>query len=170
MENVDGDTFSVLLEHAKPVNTFKGKSLPDIIKWKFCDVMEFGQLDAIECCNRALNKYAGLNESMLLMGKASEYISLLRHVKNEFDKVSKLMKQLEREPDGDMINAGVDKMNTFGVLGVYYAIDKNPTKWDEISETPFIMMYSKLMMDKISGEIQEEYSRIQADKQKHKSR
>lgn len=170
LKHMDGDTFMVLIKNSKASNMFNGKELPDILNWKFCDVERLGKLNIVECLNTALKEYAGINESDISMGKASEYISLLRHVKNEFEKVSKLFDQLEREPDADMINSGIDKMNNFGVLGIYYAIDKNPTKWDEISETPFGLMYSKLMMDKVSGDIQENYNKIQSDKAKHRSR
>lgn len=164
---VDNDVFRVLLDNVRPSNEVLGLSIPDIMGWKFCDVMDLADKSLYEvslAVIRLFNKE--ITENEVMESPAGPFLSYMRFLKTQFEKVSLLMDQLKRDPDEDMIEAGMGGMDRFGVLGIYYGITKNPTEWNAISEIPFSLMYTKLLMDKETAEIQDRYSK--AVQRKHR--
>lgn len=168
LQKREPEEIKVLVNFSRPSNRFGKQELKDIILWEFGDVFEIGGKDTGTAVVEILKKYCGLSERQIMKGKASQFVSLMKHIQNEFEKIQKLMSQLESEPDADMVNAGAEKMNRFGVLSIYHSIDKNPLQWDKISETEFIKIYMRLLIDKTQGEIQRSYQQLQAAKQKTK--
>lgn len=167
LSNIDEDRFKVILNHAIPSDTISGVKVPDVVYWKFCDVMDVTDMNLIDAIESILRIFSDKKIDVMQTG-ASEFVSFAKHVQNEFKKVSLLMEQINSEPDPDLQAAGIDEMNKFGVLSIYYGISKNPLDWDAISEVAFHKIYSKLMMDKTSGEIQERYSKVVSEKMKRK--
>lgn len=166
LANIDADELKVMIRSSVASNVIDGNDIPDTTMWRFCDVMDmFGQ-DMMHVAIRSIARHNKMTEDEVLKCKASEFVSYLRWLQDEAEKIGKLMDQLKKEPDPDMINSGVDKMDRYGVVAIYYGITKDPTQWDRISEAPFHMMYTKLMIDKDSAEIQQNYNRLMA--QKHK--
>lgn len=168
LEDLDADTAKVILEYAKPGNVFGDVTVPDLLSWRFCDVMDMSGKDILTGTIDVIKHYGGLDDGQIQEGSAKEFASLSKFVKLEMEKAGKLMEQLRSEPDADMVNAGIDKLDRFGVVSIYYGISKNPLDWDGISETPFGKMYTKLMLDKVSADIQQNYAKIQHDKQRLK--
>lgn len=169
------DLVRVLIDSANPSNTFMGRTITDILEWPFCDVMELAVKDTIEVLKTVLQKHAKakgklkpISEKQMISGPAREFVSLIRHLQNEFQKVGMLMKQLEKDPDADLQNAGIDKMDKYGIVGIYYSIDPNPLKWDEISEVSFGKMYTKLSIDKDMADIKTAHSKIIHEKNNRK--
>lgn len=178
LTQVDEDTLKVLVEHSKPNNRIMGNYLKEITEWKFCDVLDLGSKDTNDIIPHILGNYifsdngdhVSLTESDLSKAWAKEFLQLLKFIQLEFKKVATLMEQLKSDPDPDMESAGIKKMDPFGIVGIYYAIDKNPLSWDAISEVEFGKMYTKLMIDKIQSDIQKEHARIINDKQQRKNK
>lgn len=166
LENVDGDVAKVLIKHSKPINVFGEHTVPDMTSWRFCDVMDIVGMDMLQAAVKSLKWHTGIEEDDLLNQSASEFASYMKWLQVEAEKIGKLMEQLKKEPDPDMVNSGIDKMDRYGVAAIYYGINRDPSQWDRISEVPFHMMYAKLMMDKDSAEIQENYNRLMMQKQK----
>lgn len=166
LEEVDPDVLKTLLDYAIPINKFEGVEVPDLLKWRFCDVVDMSEKDVLTTTIDLLKQYGNIDDDKIKNGSAKDFVSLCRFVRLEAEKASKLLEQLRSDPDPDMINAGVDKMDRFGVVTIYYGISKNPLDWDSISEIPFGKMYTKLMLDKVSGEIQNAYSKVISDKHK----
>lgn len=164
INNLDQDIFKVLLKHAKPSSSFQGVEIPEITTWKFCDVMDLmGNSTPVNMIKVA----TGLPEKAILKGDQKAFIRALKHLTIEVKKIEKLEEQLRVEPDADMINAGIDKLNVFGVVALYYAINPDPRFWDEISVVPYHKMWSKLMLDKTNKQIQKEYDQLVLEKQKN---
>lgn len=173
----DASIISILIESAKPNNEIFGKTIPPLIEWRFCDVMDFAMTDtsnptmdtAIDMTLKVIQMHhPKITLKKLLSSNAEKFVSLFRFILDQLEILEKLMSQLESEPDPDMINAGVDRLNRFGVLGLYYAISKDPTDWDRISEVPFGLMFNKLMLDKTHSEIQKKLNDIAIERQKRK--
>lgn len=169
LNEVDGDLFKVMLDSVRPTNKVLGLTIPDVMTWKFCDVMDLADKSLYEVSLAVIRLFdKGITEAEVMESPAKEFISYMRFLKQQFEKVALLMEQLKREPNEDMVEAGMDKMDRFGVLGIYYGISKNPVDWDAISETRFNLMYTKLLMDKETAEIQERYSKSVQRKQKQR--
>lgn len=167
LSKADQSLFDVLLKNAKPCNRIAGVEVPDVLMWKFCDVMEIdGTIPAFELVMKVIRFHFDVSESVVMKCRDKDFVSFLKHIQNEMDKVAKLNEQLKSEPDNDLISAGIERMNPYGSIGIYYSISKNPLEWDAISEVPFGKMYMKLMIDKIQSEVQARYSEIQLNKKR----
>lgn len=171
LKKADQGLFDILLNNSRPSNTLCGRTVPGVTKWRFCDVMELGgSMSPVDVVSKVLNFYFDVGEDEILDTKDRDFISFLKHIRNEMDRVSKMNDALKSEPDNDLIEAGIDRLNVFGELTIYYAISKDPREWDAISEVSFGKMYSKLMMDKINGEVQKRYNEIMQQKQERNRR
>lgn len=168
--NEDTDTLKAVIKYSKPSNRFAGAEVPDITLWRFCDVMDISGTDILTAGIKSLTMHTKWKEPDIYEKDAVQFASYLNWLKAECDKIDKLMGQLNKEPDADLVNSGIDKMDKYGVMAIYYGISKDPTDWDRISEIPFHIMYTKLMMDKDTSEIQENYNKMMIEKQKSKTK
>lgn len=171
-ENIDAGVFPVLLNSVRPKNRILGVELPDIMHWRFCDVMEFiscvNNLTPFEVAEKALSYHSKVDERGLLKCDSNEFMCFLKHVKKEVEKIAILQDALRSDPKADLVNAGIDNLNKFGQTTIYYAISKNPLEWDKISEIPYAKMYTKMMIDKTQADIQERYNEILTEKSKQR--
>jgi hypothetical protein len=66
-----------------------------------------------------------------------------------------------------MLNAsGIERLNKYNEIMIYYNIDKNPTMWDSIGKMPFATIFTKLSIDKDISEIQKNYNQMLKQKNK----
>lgn len=179
LNEVDEDLLKTLIDFSKPSNKFGDIYISDVTQWKFCDVIDYADDPSNDIILRIVNTYGykeinGIRESVsitdrdLSKGSAKEFVALLKHVRNEFEKVAALMSQLKNEPDDIMTRAGIGNMDKFGAIGIYYSIDKNPLSWDAISEIPFGKMYTRLLIDKTMSDIERKKNEIISNEMKHK--
>lgn len=157
--------FNVLLAHVKPRDTYLGKKLPDITTWRYCDVMD---LVSDGTMMGMVTKATGLSETEILAGQSTDFIPFVKHIKNEAERIAQLEARLATEPTDDMTNAGIEQLNAFGVMTVYYAISPDPRDWDEISELPYHKIWTRMMLDKVNGDIQRNLEKIHRQRQKTK--
>ena len=171
LKKADQSLFDVLLNNSKPSATLCGYIVPDVTRWRFCDVMEMsGAMTPIEVVSKVLNFHFKVSEDEIMETRDRDFISFLKHIKTEMDKVAKMQEALKSEPDNDLVEAGIDLLNPFGELTIYYAISKDPREWDAISEVSFAKMYNKLMMDKINGDVQKKYNQIVSERHERNRR
>lgn len=179
LTNIDEDLLKTLINFSKPSNKFGEIVIKDIMEWKFCDVVDIANKDLEKLIPYILSEYGytekesikskiNATDKDILKGDAPEFISLVKHLQNEFKKASMIMEQLQSDPDPLMVNAGIEKLNRFGPVGIYYAIDKNPLSWDAISEIPFGKMVTKLMLDKVTMEIEIKKNELIQQQQKNR--
>lgn len=169
--NTDKHTLEVLFKYSKPKNTYLGITVDKpMTEWKFCDVIDLMNLSRLDLVLKVLNRYRKVEEKEIAKSYAPDFIAFSKFLYEELEKIVKLLKQLEKEPDATWSQAGIRKMDRYGVFNYYYSISTNPKDWDAISEVPFNMMYIKLMMDKDASEIQREANRIQAERAKQLKR
>ena len=131
-------------------------------------MMEIDGGTPMDVAKRVLSFHGEVTDDDILEAKAKDFVALIKHIKNESDRVGKMFEALRSEPDNDLVEAGIGELDRFGVLTIYYGISKDPREWDAISEVSFGKMYAKLMMDKINGEVQKRYNQIMSERQKRK--
>ncbi len=168
LKKADQGLFDVLLNSVKPSNKLAGIELPDISMWRFCDVMEIGGCTPIDVVKRVLSFHGEVTDDDILQSRDKDFVALIKHIKNESERVGKMFESLQSEPDNDLAEAGIGQLDRFGVLTIYYGISKDPRDWDGISEVSFGKMYAKLMMDKINSDVQKRYNQILNEKNKRK--
>lgn len=163
LTSMEAGIFKVLVDSAKPSNVFMGVEVKDITEWPFADVLNM-------CTNSTpinmVKLATGLSEEEIEKGDENDFIKLLAHLKEEIKKIEKLEAMLKSEPNPDLVAAGIEKLNKYGVISVYNAINPDPRTWDEISKLPYHLVWAKLAITKESAEVQKEYDRIIMDKQK----
>lgn len=171
-ESADLETFRVILDSVRPSNEFMGIEVPDITSWRFCDVADLmlrvESLTPVELAEFVLSRYGRVTSDRIMKADINSFIRFLKHVKTEIEKIGKLQEQLKSEPKAELVAAGIDELNRFGVASIYYSISKNPDDWDRISEIPYSKIFTKLMLDKVNAEIQERYNDILIERSKQK--
>jgi len=158
----------VIINHSVPSNRIAGKEIPDIVEWPYCDAIELLEMNDIAIVETVIFKRLQIKPETVMSLKASEFTSFFRHIALEIEKIVGFLDMLKTEPDADMINAGVESLDKFGVYNVYYSIDKDPSRWDEISEISFNKIFTRLLLDKEHGEIQKKYNKIITDRHTQK--
>lgn len=157
--------FKVVVESAKPSNVFLGKEFSDITNWRYCDVMNM----LSDGSPLGLVKLAtGASEKKILQSKARDFVAFLRFILDELKKIALLEEKLRGGENPDLAEAGIDKLNVFGVATIYNAISPDPRHWDEIAELPYHKIWAKMMLDKTNAEIQKAYDTAQANKMRKK--
>jgi hypothetical protein len=151
-------------------NKFKKKSTKDFIRLSYqtvMDVLEFMKTGEIVKVIASLTKY---NETEILNANASEFLSYLKFIKNQTELINKLLSSLAKEEfdSDDMLlqSAGVDKLDKYNEIMVYYSIDKNPTTWNAIGKEPFSKIFTKLLIDKDMNTINKNYTQLLKQKNK----
>lgn len=167
-ENIDPETFRVILEHTPPCDTIAGYRVADLTEVEFDKVMTLSEQAAAMTPFELVAMAVAVEEKALLKCPAGEFMGFLKHLINELEKIEKLLQLLSREPDPDWIRAGIERLNLFGKDNVYYAMSVKPADWEIDGKTPFYLMHKKLLMDKIHGEIKENHDKIIAEKAKNK--
>lgn len=157
---VDSKQFKVILNAIEPCDKIMGYTMPEITKMPYGQVMGF-----VEDCQEytpfemvkeflKMQEYR-VSDVKLLKLPANEFMRFLKHLTNEVNRVIAMLAELRSEPKAKLINAGIDKLNPFGVANIYYSLDRNPSKWKEFAAIPFYEMYVMQLMDKINAEINE---------------
>lgn len=105
----------------------------------------------------------------LILGKTFEEVlelpsnkvmRFMKWLEKEIEKCLLLINSIPSVKDEDMSAAGVADLNQFGEFNIYYGITKDPTKWDEIGNMPFEVIFTKMKMDGVNSVIQHNYNEI----------
>ncbi|WBV60225.1 hypothetical protein PFY12_14450 [Chryseobacterium camelliae] len=91
---------------------------------------------------------------------SNKVIRLMKWLEKEIEKCLLLINSIPSVKDDDMTAAGVADLNQFGEFNIYYGITKDPTKWDEIGNMPFEVIFTKMKMDGVNSVIQHNYNEI----------
>ncbi len=120
LATTDQGLFDVLLNSVKPCNKLCGIEIPDISVWRFCDVMEIDGGTPLDVVKRVLSYHGQVAEADILNAPAKDFVALIKHIRNEADRVGKMFEALQSEPDNDLVEAGIGQLDKFGVLTIYY--------------------------------------------------
>lgn len=139
--------------------------IPDIIEWNYGKVMELVMMfgteinlpDVVSICCFATGKKQTLIENK----RWHEVFAFYNHIAKEVVRVEEILKTLHVLPTQEEEAAGIDN---FAQFGVFATIDRlaggNVLKYEAIENMPFMVIYTKLKLNKVEAEYQEAYQKI----------
>ncbi len=148
-------------------NTFNSK---DLISQPFQNVMDIvASLNSNDVVN-AVVMASGIKRKKLLKSNSNDFLQYLKWLIEQSKIINNLFSSLSVDSfdeDSMMLQAsGVDKLNRYNEIMIYYNIDKNPTTWDSIGKMSFSTIFTKLSIDKDISEIQKNYNQMVKRKNK----
>lgn len=82
-----------------------------------------------------------------------EVFKMFNHITKEMKLISEKEKVLSYEPDGDQLAAGVERLGKFGIFATVDTLaDGDPTRYPEIENIPYKIIFSKLYYDREKAE------------------
>ncbi len=161
------ESLDLLFEIITPFNTYKAKEL---ISQPFQRVMNIINLlqegDVLKAvCIASKNK-----KKTLLKLNSNDFLHFLKWLIEQSKIINNLFNSLsidDFDEDSMMLQAsGVERLNKYNEIMIYYNIDKNPTAWDSIGKMPFSTIFTKLSIDKDTSQIQKNYNNLIKSKNK----
>lgn len=95
-------------------------------------------------------------------------INFVLWVKDELKGIEEMEKALSTTPEIELVQAGIDKLNQFGIVGTLQSLSDNILDWKKIMKLPYIDVYYKLLINKVTSDIQKNYHKIMMEKSKQK--
>ncbi len=100
----------------------------------------------------------------------NEIMSFLLWIKEQQEFIKNIEEaNLQSDPEPEMLAAGINRLNEFGIAPLMEKIAKD---WnmipEEVEVKPYFKIYEKMKMDKIQGEINKAYQKILEAKSKRK--
>lgn len=156
----------------KRSNTFCKCVFVSLLKIKYIDLINLKTILAENDIIGAIVFLSNLSSRRLtrkkiLRANYKDYIYFIFWFLDEFKNINKLNKELDEEPNVDLISAGVEQLRIFEELNIIDALAGGDIlKWKQIENLTYEEIYTKLLKTKIEKEIQDTYSEILREKQK----
>jgi hypothetical protein len=148
-------------------NTFNSK---DLISQPFQNVMDILAVSQTNDILKAVLIATGFKEKKLLKTNCNDFLQYFKWLIEQTKLISNLMASLatdDFDEDSMLLQAsGVEKLNRYNEIMIYYNIDKNPTTWEAIGKITFATIFTKLSIDKDISEIQKSYNQLVKQKNK----
>jgi hypothetical protein len=161
-ENIDL-LFDLIIES----NVYNSKQL---LEHPFQNVMDIINLIQNEKILEAVCLATGLKQKKILKSNCNDFLQYVKWLISQTKIINNLFNSLSVDSfdeDSMMLNAsGVERLNKYNEIMIYYNIDKNPTTWDAIGKMPFATIFTKLSIDKDISEIQKNYNQMLKQKNK----
>jgi hypothetical protein len=161
-ENID-----LLFDLISESNVYNSKEL---LEHPFQNVMDIINLIQSEKILDAVCLSSGIEEQQVLKSNCNDFLQYLKWLISQTKFINNLFSSLSVDTfdeDAMMLQAsGVEKLNRYNEIMIYYNIDKNPTTWDSIGKIPFATIFTKLSIDKDISEIQKNYNQMLKQKNK----
>lgn len=162
------EDIELLFDIITPCNVINAKEIQSLINHPYQNVMDLmGALqsgDVLQAVCIATNQ----KQKKILKSNCNEFLCFLKYVTEEVKLITNLLNSLSVDTfdeDSMMLQAsGIEKLNRYNEIMVYYNIDKNPTAWKAIGELPFATIFTKLSIDKDMNEIQKNYNKMISQK------
>lgn len=95
------------------------------------------------------------------------FFSTIDYVSKNLLEILEKEKALQREPNFELLESGVEKLNKYGeVLTIDSLARSYGVSWEEIGKWKYSKIFTILMLEKERAEIQEQYMKIQERKNK----
>jgi hypothetical protein len=161
-ENID-----MLFDLISESNVYNSKEL---LEQPFQNVMDIINLIQSEKILDAVCLSSGIEQEQILKSNCNDFLQYLKWLIAQTKFINNLFSSLSVDSfdeDSMLLQAsGVDKLNRYNEIMIYYNIDKNPTTWDSIGKIPFATVFTKLSIDKDISEIQKSYNQLVKQKNK----
>jgi hypothetical protein len=161
------ETLDLLFELITPANTYKAKEL---ISQPFQNVMNIIKLLQEGEVLKAVSIASKNKKKTLLKLNSNDFLQFLKWLIEQSKIINNLFNSLsidDFDEDSMMLQAsGVERLNKYNEIMIYYNIEKNPTAWDSIGKMPFSTIFTKLSIDKDTSQIQKNYNNLIKSKNK----
>ena len=161
-ENIDL-LFDLIIES----NIYNSKEL---LQQPFQNVMDIINLIQSEKILEAVCLSSEIKQKKILKSNCNDFLQYLKWLISQTKFITNLFSSLSVDSfdeDAMLLQAsGVEKLNKYNEIMIYYNIDKNPTTWDSIGKIPFATIFTKLSIDKDISEIQKNYNQMLKQKNK----
>lgn len=162
------EDIELLFDIITPCNVINQKEIQSLINHPYQNVMDL--IEALQSGNvlQAVCIASNIKEKKILKTNCNEFLCFLKYITEEVKIITNLLNSLSVDSfdeDSMMLQAsGIEKLNKYNEIMVYYNIDKNPTTWDSIGKMPFSTIFTKLSIDKDMAEIQKNYHKLISQK------
>lgn len=161
------ESLDILFELITPANTY---SANELISQPFQRVMNIVNLLQEGNILKAVSLASRNKKEILLKMNSNDFLRFLKWLIEQSKIINNLFSSLsvdEFDEDSMMLQAsGVDALNKYNEIMIYYNIDKNPTTWNTIGKMPFSTIFTKLSIDKDTARIQKNYNNLIKSKNK----
>ena len=143
-------------------NELFGQKLNNLINTPYQKVMTIINLVKDKELIKAFEILTGKTEQEILSLNCQDFLCASKWLNKEIEQIYNLLNSLSNDQDEDSFllqASGIDKLDKYGEIIVYYNIDKNPTKWEEIGNLPFSTIFTKLSIDRDMSIIEKNYQR-----------
>ncbi len=171
VKQLTGNEFETLKKFVKRINIIEDKAqdlifLPyDLVKIELPDLLIEGDFEKI--ISKLLKGIGSYQAERLSLQIALPFIFW---VYDELGNIVKVEKEyLSSIPDGDLVNAGIDRLNELGEINLIDALAGGDIlKWEDVKKLPYHIIFDKQRKMKLESDIQKDLARIQKDKSKQK--
>lgn len=140
---------------AKPLQDYSFKK----VKIKIPTLLENGDFEGVAKCLLKLDK----------VENSQELLNFILWVKDELTEINEREnKTLSTHPDIEMIQAGIHRLNQFGLVGTLESLSTNILDWKKLLKLSYYDVYVKLLLNKTTNDIQKNYHKIITEKSKAK--
>lgn len=161
-------------EYYKTSTSFLGFELVDLKKESYGYVNEVKEKLSEGNILEFISFVSGHSYTKVLGSDSKEFIEFFLHILNEVDNIvliedglNDLRGDYEDKEEAYLEQAGVSRLNKFGVFGVLDELSGGDiTKHKEISEMPYEYVFTKLLRDKEKSIVQSNYNGIQRERSK----
>ena len=145
----------------KPFLKYKAKKLGSLSFGNVAQLKRYIANPTYESLLEAFKMVYGVRQNQYLNADVVSFFYALNHIRESVIAINKKEKQLHSEPDADLQNAGVERLNRFGEMGTLINLGKQYAKSPaEIEEWKYNLVYAILLYDKVHGEIKKKYDEI----------
>lgn len=160
-----------LLRFLNTKNIYNNIKIDSILMLPFKDIVQIKKLAAVQTYQSITAMFEGvfnISSKKQARIKILDYFPCLNFILNGIEQINELeATRLASEPKEDLIIAGVEILNQYGVLTTIDALAGGDIlKWREIECMPWQLVFTKLCMDKDKAEIQDNYVEIIKNKNK----
>jgi hypothetical protein len=142
-------------------NVYKSK---DLVLQPFQNVMDIVSHLQTNDVLKAVCIASGIKEKKILKSNCNDFLQYLKWLIDQSKIINNLFNSLSVDSfDEDAMllqSAGVERLNRYNEIMIYYNIDSNPTEWEAIGLMPFSTIFTKLSIDKDCSIIQKNYQNL----------
>ena len=154
----------------KRSNVLCGRKAKSIREYSYIKVDKFkNQLKNNEILE-VISEILGISLGKILKTKHTDFVYFTKWLQDEFEVIGRMEARLYVEPSSEMIDAGIEELQEFGIMNVIKALSGGQVwKYKEVEDTNWNVIYVTLLMNKKENEIKQAMLEIQKQKSKNKT-
>lgn len=153
--------YANVFQFAKAVDTLGNYKAKRLTVLPFGDVTNVKNLAASANYTKVFYIVFGIDEKELVNIRVKEFFMALNWVRQELESLIEREKHLVGEEDPKMVEAGSARLNVFKEMNILIPLSKEYGKTpEEIASWKYSTVFTILYHEKVSRDIEKEYSRL----------